>query len=276
MRDDRDFEELFRFAAAKPRNRADVYQIARRARRLRWQRRGAAALGVSVLVVSGIGVGRMAINTSTNTSPSRNVETAAKSGLDMATTSSESGYRFFDVSVQSPSSEENVAVMRFSYNWADGVSPGVRRCTFSVYSANGIEIGSTTSRLATTRQSNADVPVEVPLTTDSNPASAEIECGKRLDDPSGSYTFSDVQVSTPSEVHFSEIAMSYDAVWTGTGEVPGMAMCVFRVYDAAGNLLIEDQASFFVETSTITDGEHWIQAPEGFVGKPVSGDVTCR
>jgi hypothetical protein len=223
--------------------------LGRVARRRRNRRVAAGALALCV-AAAGITAALLAFHVSGG--PSRPAATA------------ESGnYRFEVIAVRpAPPEQSNEAVVVSRLEWTTDTFPGIHRCSWSVFGADGSPVGQLTTQVLALEPGH-ETPQEVEVTGAA--ASAEVSCDPdRLDvgDPYA-YDFTDVTLESAG-------SLSFTARWLGQG-VPGAMACTITVQDQTGRVLTQEDFTFR-GTYGPEQNQMWI----GSLSGPVTGDVSAQ
>lgn len=267
-----DLRQVMIRSVARPSATLDTAAVMRRGRVLRRRRKVMAA---SVAGMVGVAVWALAAQLpAERVAGNRTDPVAPGLGSGEPASSARNGYSFSSVDV-GEGSTKGKAKITFSVAWLTEEFPGFRRCTFTAFDSSGHIVGQDASKLASTNPEAGAVRREIAV--DAAPASADIECGARLDDPDGSYEISNVRVEEPEVDGYRELLVYFDARWTGAGEVHGVSECSFIVYDGAGEMLLEEIGSFSTEHDLARDIPYPLAVPPDFGERnPTSASVECR
>lgn len=246
-------------AAALPLRPLDADRLARRVRQLRRRRRmmrGLGALGLtSAVALSGWAI----------------VATGDRDGRRVTPASTVSRYVISDVSVSAQRSD--LADVAFSVRWSGQSFPGIYDCTVTVYDSAGRVAGTQVVRqMRQVRPGPGTLSVDVDV--DAPPATADVDCGARLDDPNGRYLVHDVTVSGDGGPG-SEVVVKFDREWTGNTDVPGVALCDVTVYSSDGDVLLSDQTVYWSESPARRSVPLSRTLGTDATGTPASADVRC-
>lgn len=270
-----DLRSLIKEAAAEPTKPLAFGDVLQGGSQLR-RRRRVARLGMVVLA----GMVAWSLVTSLNAGESeRQTTPVAAGGLGSADRNSkdESAYSFSNVTVQQTDSA--TAVMNFDYQWTTSEFPGVRECSFFMYGDTGEIVGERTRHFAVTKPAGRSTS-ELEVSVSGAASSATIDCGPRLDDPAGSYTFTNVRIiepEGPGAEEVREVLIKADAEWTGRGTTAGVAECRKMVFGGDGQEMLAETTTFSAESDENQPSRavvFTLMLPKE-VQRPSSADVDC-
>jgi len=174
-----------------------------------------------------------------------------------------------------PASDSARLVAKFDVAWSSTVFPGFRECTFRALNAKGVEVGRFTDLIAALSPTE-DLSVSVPVSRAA--VSVGATCGPRLDigNPYAyQFTTPTVETETDSLTGAEDIAVTtFDATWQGEG-LPGAVDCTFTYLDSSGATVVQDRATFYALTGSVTRAEHRFQSPAFTEAPPASVLVEC-
>ena len=249
-----DLRKLIKDSAAEGAPSVNVNRLMERGRKRRWVRRSMAGASILLLALASWAVAGQLSNGSTG------VTNVASGGA---------GYAISDVRIEDVHGDE--ADVSFAIAWRGDQFPGFRPCTVTVFDAEGTTIGEKTmNRVVSEEPEPNSLRIDVPV--NGAPASAEVRCHERLDDPNGQYEISDVRVERPS-LESSELLLYFDYRWVGSG-MPGLAECHITISDD-DQVVVEDDTTFRSESES-GEMERSMFAPGDYKGEPSEATVECR
>jgi hypothetical protein len=151
------------------------------------------------------------------------------------------------------------ARVTFAPRWMSDDFPGTRPCTWTVRDGEGTVLAQATANLTAMAPTTSDVYKEMDIPSGSMPASASVVCGERLDDPSGSYSISNIRLSQPSRLG-ADIDVSFNHTWNGSG-LPTPQTCVITITDSGGNAMFSNKRGFFAAGTEPQEGAFPVEAP---------------
>src|SRR6266571_6433110 len=180
-----------------------------------------------------------------------------------AATSEPGNYRFEVLAVRpAPPDKPNEAVVVSRLEWTTDTFPGIHRCTWSVYGADGSRVGQMTTQVLALEPGH-QTPQEVEVTGAA--ASADVTCDpERLDvgDPYA-YEFTDVKLKSAG-------SLSFTARWLGQG-VPGAMACTVTTQDKTGRVLTRQNFTF-----RGTYGPEQDETTIAPLGAPATAQLQCQ
>lgn len=192
----------------------------------------------------------------------------------------------FRVSLEAPDvhelpTEEKAIRIEYAIAWETNEFPGWRSCTFQVLTQDGVPIAEKTLELfdLTPEPSQVATLVNIPtsLLEAGPPERVDVNClPGRLDDPNGSYSFSDIAVDRRplSPTDLRTFAVTVDTRWQGAG-IPSPQECQIDVYGREGRLFTSE--TNFVDGSGQSSGlELTIQSDQDITAEPITAEISCQ
>ncbi len=193
------------------------------------------------------------------------------------------GYTFRNISVgygTDPITKEidtSSAALVYDLGWQSLEFPGTRLCTFRVRDAAGAIIGERTGNF-TALEPQKGAGTHMP--TSGSPSSADVSCGDaRVDDPGGTFRFSDISVAhvqtLSGDLDPKRVALSFSAEWAGTG-YPATQQCNVTVYGQSGSALLTNDFTFTSSSDRIPAATKHLVYSSDLPEPPASADLDCR
>lgn len=168
--------------------------------------------------------------------------------------------------------------VHFQVAWEADRFPGTRLCEWTVYDTSGEVIGRSTSTLTSMESSQDSVYKEMQVERGRKLGESSVACEpRRLDDPSGTFEFSDVSILTPSASLASDFDVIFTHAWYGDGG-PTPQRCEIDIIDKSGNLLFTSVRNFHSVDASPMSSNFSLEAPEEFQGydyESASATIRC-
>jgi hypothetical protein len=183
--------------------------------------------------------------------------------------SADNGYAFSNISVTQ--NDEDHAKVTYDYGWATSEFPGWRLCTWTVYGADGAEVGSVSNQIIGLDSSY--VGKEKIVSVSGSPSSANVSCAPGRLGSDGEYAFSDVRAIQRGNDP-QGVTVLFNTAWRGSG-VPGPVSCHITVRDRAGNVIAEHDTDLLVGEGDARNVNLGWRAAEPLSARPATADLEC-
>lgn len=166
----------------------------------------------------------------------------------------------------------------YTIKWDGDLFPGLRTCRFALIASNGSEVAhqvvdiyaldSAGRRAGTYMFRNDGAPSPGRVTVSCEPG--------RLDDPSGRYNVTNVEVrrAPTSEGDLRTLEATFDTQWLGQGS-PGVSECVLEVQDASDQTLFFYSFTLDDAAGMAVDRVMRVIVEEEVVAEPQSAEIVC-
>lgn len=152
----------------------------------------------------------------------------------------------------------------FQVSWQADSFPGTRLCEWIVYDSSGDIIGRSTSTLTSMEATQDPVYKDMQVEPGRELGESSVTCEpRRLDDPSGTFEFSDVSVQTPSASLASDLDVLFSHAWHGDG-TPTPQRCEIDIIAESGERLFTSVRNFHSVGTAPMSSNFSLEAPQAF------------
>lgn len=173
---------------------------------------------------------------------------------------------------------ENAAKVRFEVSWPNRDFPGTRNCEWLIFDDSGRVIGRDYGTLTSMESTPDGIYRDMDVEPGAHIDRAQISCDSaRLDDPSGSFSFTDIRIVRPASNAAADMDVFFTVSWAGNG-TPTPQTCDIVVMDQSGNFLFKATHGFHSVGTEPVETNFSIEAPAAAketVADAASAEISC-